>query len=135
MSDDKDSRNNRGIMTNVKYDPSVGDQIRTSRFQLQELPAEVAKVVAGMNTGEVSAPFMMVNSKGKEVCAIVKLKTHLKAHRASMSEDFQVLKDVVMQKLQEQKINEWIKEKQKSTYVRINEEWSNCEFEYPGWIK
>ena len=135
LSDDKDSRNNRGIMTNVKYDPSVGDQIRTSRFQLQELPAEVAKVVAGMNTGEVSAPFMMVNSKGKEVCAIVKLKTHLKAHRASMSEDFQVLKDVVMQKLQEQKINEWIKEKQKSTYVRINEEWSNCEFEYPGWIK
>ncbi len=76
-------------MTNVKFDQSVGDQIRTSRFQLQELPAEVAKVVSTMKTGEISNPFLMVNSKGKEVCAVVKLKTHIKAHRASMSEDFQ----------------------------------------------
>ena len=86
-------------------------------------PAEVAKVVSTMKTGEISNPFLMVNSKGKEVCAVVKLKTHIKAHRASMSEDFQVLKDVVMAKLQEQKINQWIKDKQKSTYIRINEGW------------
>ena len=50
LSDDKDSRNNRGLMTNVKFDQSVGDQICTSRFQLQELPAEVAKVVSTMKT-------------------------------------------------------------------------------------
>ena len=135
LSDDKDSRNNRGLMTNVKFDQSVGDQIRTSRFQLQELPAEVAKVVSTMKTGEISNPFLMVNSKGKEVCAVVKLKTHIKAHQASMSEDFQVLKDVVMAKLQEQKINQWIKDKKKSTYIRINEGWGDCDFEYPGWIK
>lgn len=134
LSDDKNSRSNHGLMTNVKYDPSLGE-IRTSRFQLQELPAEVAKVVSTMNTGEVSEPFMMVNAKGKEVCAVVKLKTHIKAHRASMSEDFQVLKEVVVSKLQSEKINQWIREKQKSTYVRINEDWRNCEFEYPGWIK
>ena len=134
LSDDKNSRSNHGLMTNVKYDPSLGE-IRTSRFQLQELPAEVAKVVSTMNTGEVSEPFMMVNAKGKEVCAFVKLKTHIKAHRASMSEDFQVLKEVVVSKLQSEKINQWIREKQKSTYVRINEDWRNCEFEYPGWIK
>ena len=134
LSDDKNSRSNHGLMTNVKYDPSLGE-IRTSRFQLQELPAEVAKVVSTMNTGEVSEPFMMVNAKGKEVCAVVKLKTHIKAHRASMSEDFQVLKEVVVSKLQSEKINQWIREKQKSTYVHINEDWRNCEFEYPGWIK
>lgn len=122
-------------MTNVKVDQATGEQIRTSRFQLQELPAEVAKVVSTMKTGEISNPFLMVNSKGKEVCAVVKLKTHIKAHRASMSEDFQVLKDVVMAKMQEQRIDQWIKDKQKVTYIRINDGWSNCEFEYPGWIK
>ncbi len=135
LSDDKDSRNNRGLMTNVKFDQSIGDQIRTSRFQLQDLPAEVAKTVATMKTGEVSNPFQMVNSKGKEVCAVVKLKTHIRAHRASMSEDFQVLKDVVVGKLREQKIDQWIKDKQKSTYIRINEGWGDCDFEYPGWMK
>lgn len=135
VSDDKDTRNNHGLMTNEKYDQASGNRIRTSRFQMQDLPQEVAKVVATMNTGEISKPFMMVNAKGKEVCAIVKLKTHLKAHRASMAEDFQVLKDVVVSKLQEEKINQWIREKQKSTYIRINEDWRNCDFEYPGWLK
>ena len=28
-----------------------------------------------------------------------------------------------------------IKNKQKSTYVRINPEWRDCDFEYPGWVK
>lgn len=135
LSDDKDSRNNRGIMTNIKYDANVGDNIRTSRFQLQDLPAEVAKVVQDMETGDISQPFMMVNANGKEVCAIVKLKTRINAHRASMSEDFQVLKDVVVKDLQLKKINAWIAEKQQSTYIKIKEGWNECEFEYPGWVK
>lgn len=135
LSDDKDTRKNKGLMTNTKYDPSTGEQTRTSRFQLQDLPQEIAKVVSTMNTGEISEPFMMINNKGKEVCAIVKLKAHIKAHRATMAEDFQILKDVVLAKRKEEKIKEWIKEKQQATYIRINEEWRNCEFEYPGWIK
>lgn len=136
ISDDKDTRKNHGLMTNVKIDEASGDDyMRTSRFEMQELPPEVAKVIMNMNTGEISAPFTMVNSKGKEVCAIVKLKSRIKTHRATMSEDFQVLKNVVVAKKQEEKIQEWIREKQKSTYVRINEEWRDCEFMYPGWVK
>lgn len=135
LSDDKDTRKNRGLMMNLKLDQTTGSEVRTSRFQLQELPAEVAKVVSTMNTGEISKPFMMVNAKDKEVCAIVKLKLHIKAHRASISEDFQVLKNVVTAKLQDEKIKQWIKDKQKSTYVRINEGWRDCDFEYPGWVK
>ena len=110
ISDDKDTRNNHGLMTNVKADETTGEYVRTSRFLLQDLPQEVAKVVSGMNTGEISKPFTMINSKGKEVCAIVKLKSQIKAHKASMAEDFQVLKNVVLNKRQEEKINEWIKE-------------------------
>ena len=135
ISDDKDTRNNHGLMTNVKADETTGEYVRTSRFLLQDLPQEVAKVVSGMNTGEISKPFTMINSKGKEVCAIVKLKSQIKAHKVSMAEDFQVLKNVVLNKRQEEKINEWIKEKQKTKYVRINEDWRDCDFEYPGWVK
>lgn len=135
LSDDKVSRNNHGLMSNTKMNEQTGEQYITSRFLMQELPAEVAKVVATMKTGEISAPFTMINSKQKEVCAIVKLKTLIKPHRASMSEDFQVLKDVVVGKLQDERIKQWIAEKQKSTYVRINEGWRDCEFQYPGWVK
>ena len=106
----------------------------TSRFEMQELPQEIARAVNSMNVNEISKPFIMVNGKGKEVCAIVKLKSRIKGHKATLTDDFQTLKDVVLDKKRAEKIEKWIKEKQKSTYVRINEKWRNCDFKYPGWI-
>lgn len=127
VSDDKDTRNNYGIMVN----PEDG----TSRFELRNLPPEVAKVVANMNIGEISKPFVMTNTKGKEVVAIVKLRHKINGHYATMADDYQALQDVVVSKLSEEKIENWIREKQKSTYIHINDGWENCEFKYPGWIK
>ena len=48
---------------------------------------------------------------------------------------YQRLKSMVTAKRSEEKIQEWIVEKQKTTYVRINQNWRNCDFKYPGWIK
>ena len=46
---------------------------RTSKFQMKDLPTEVARVVDTMKVGQISAPFTMVNSKGKTTCAPIKL--------------------------------------------------------------
>ena len=130
ISHDKDTRNNHGLMAN----PVSG----TARFEMQELAQvsqEVAKTVEGLNVGEISEPFTMINSKGKEICAIVKLKARVDGHKATITEDYQRLKSIVQAKLGEEKLQKWILEKQKSTYVRINENWATCDFKYPGWIR
>jgi peptidyl-prolyl cis-trans isomerase SurA len=128
FSADKNTRKNFGLMSN--------EMTLSSRFELQELPQEVAKVVYEMNVGEVSAPFVMIDQKtGKEICAIVKLKTRIEGHKATPTDDFQIIKDVMVAKMKQQKLENWIKEKQKSTYVRINEKWCDCEFQYPGWVR
>ena len=130
ISQDKDTKNNNGLMAN----PNSG----TARFEMQELAQvsqEVAKVVEGLNVGEISEPFSMINSKGKEICAIVKLKARIEGHKATIAEDYQRLKSIVQAKLGEEKIEKWIVEKQKSTYVRINENWVKCDFKYPGWVR
>lgn len=130
ISQDKDTRNNHGLMAN----PESG----TARFEMQELAKvsqEVAKTVEGLNVGEISEPFVMINNKGKEICAIVKLKARIDGHKATITEDYQRLKSIVQAKLSEEKIQKWIKEKQKSTYVRINEDWVKCDFKYPGWVR
>ena len=77
----------------------------------------------------------MVNGKGKEVVAIVKLKSRVNGHRATMTDDYQEMQDVVVGKLSAEKIENWIRNKQKTTYVHINDEWKNCEFQYPGCIQ
>ncbi len=127
LSFDKDSKNNHGLMPN--------SQTGTSRFEMQQLPQEIAKVVDNMNVNEISKPFVMTNNKGREVCAIVKLKSKIDGHKATITEDFQTMKDVVLQKRRSEKLEKWIVQKQKSTYVRINEKWQHCDFKYPGWIK
>lgn len=131
LSDDKDTRNNKGLMAYL--DPE--SRSNTSRFQMSQLPPDLAKVVENLQPGEISKAFRMTNEKGETVCAIVKLKNRIEAHRAHMTEDFQILKDIVYNKRCEEKIQNWIVEKQKQTFVRINPDWRNCDFMYPNWLK
>ena len=133
-SDDKDTRNNRGILSNKNMETNE----TSTRFEMSELSAlssELARTVDALEVGEISKPFTMINSKGKTVCAIARLKNRTLTHRASITEDFQVMKDIVREKKGEEVILNWIKEKQKSTYIRINPDWKDCDFQYEGWIK
>lgn len=129
ISDDKDTRNNNGLMANATQNG------RTSRFQLQDLPSEIARAVDTLKVGEISAPFQMINERGKTVCVIAKLKSRTEGHKATITEDFQVMKDVVLEKRRQEKLHEWVVNKIKTTYVRINDRYKDCQFEYQGWIK
>ena len=128
LSQDKDTRNNHGLLPNP--------QTNTSKFEMQELPPEIAKVVDKMKVGEISEAFTMIPQKtGKEECVIVKLKSRINGHKATISEDYQNLKEIVLEKRRDEMLDKWIREKQKHTYVRINDNWKNCSFKYPGWVK
>lgn len=130
LSDDKDTRNNNGLMANTT------ESGRTSKFQLRNLPSEIARVVDTLKVGEVSAPFQMINEKnGKLVCVVAKLKSRVEMHRATITEDFQTMKNIVLAKRKEEFIKDWIKDKIKNTYIRINDRYKNCNFENQGWVK
>lgn len=131
LSDDKDTRNNNGLMANMGDDGRM-----TSRFQMRNLPSEIARVVDTLKVGEVSAPFQMISEKnGKTLCAVVKLKNRVETHRATITEDFQAMKNIVLAKRKEEFIDKWIRDKIKTTYVRINDRYKSCDFKYEGWVK
>ena len=125
ISHDKDTRNNYGIMFNRGT--------ASSYFTLEELPVDVARVVDGLKVGEISQPFTWVLDNGKTVCAIARLKSRIDAHVATISDDYVTLSGMYKAKLSEDRIQEWIKQKQKSTFVRINKDSRSCEFKYPHW--
>lgn len=128
-SQDKETKNNKGLMVNQNRPGMLG----SSRFQLQELNSQVARVVNDMHVGEVSDPFVMQLSNGKLTCAIVRVKSKIAGHRASMAEDFEILYDMVSGIRQREAIEKWIREKQRTTYVRISPGWDKGDFMYPGW--
>ena len=137
LSDDKDTRNNRGLMVNNLIDPETHQNLGiSSKFELKDLPSEIAHIVDTLKVGEVSQAFRMLNPKtGSEVCAIIKLKSRVESHPASMTEDFQVLQNVVVAERKQQAIEKWLTQKIKSTYTRIRPEWRNEKFQYEGWVK
>ncbi|MCD8306598.1 MAG: peptidylprolyl isomerase [Prevotella sp.] len=129
VSDDKDTKNNHGVMVNTT------ETARTSKFQMKDLPTEVAREVEKMEPGDISPAFTMVNDKGKTQVAIVKLKSRTDGHKATITGDFQVLKEIVLEKEREQFLHDWVVNKIKTTTVRMKDRYKNCDFEYEGWVQ
>ena len=127
FSEDKNTMMSGGTMTNM----NTG----ASKFEYQDLPAEIAKQIYVLKEGEVSQPFAMVDrTKNKEICAIVRLKSKRDAHKANLVDDFQVIRDMYEQKLSGELIDQWIRDKQQEIYVSIDPSWRGCDFQYPGWV-
>lgn len=128
ISQDKDTRNNNGLMVN--------DANGSTLFRMEQLPAEVARAVDKLQPGEVSKPFIMKDPKTTaDVVAIVRLSRRIDAHRANLSDDYQILKHMAEEKRKEKILADWLENKIASTYVRIEPQWRNCEFTHKGWIR
>ena len=132
ISADKDTRNNKGIMVNMNRESNYAG---TPRFEMNELNQDIARQVGEMKQGEISKPFIMRNSKDKQVAAIVKLSKRIEGHKADMNSDYQTIKMMAENKKRQELLDKWLKNKIKTTYVRIDENWRNCEFRYEGWIR
>ena len=128
LSQDKDTRNNRGMMVNQENG--------STRFEMSQLPQEVAKTVASMQPGDISKPFVMTDPKlNREVVAMVKLASRTEGHKANISEDYQTIKGLYEDDQRSQILKKWLDNKIASTYVRVEPEWRNCDFIHKGWIK
>lgn len=132
ISADKDTRNNKGIMVNNQ---PQSEYAGTPRFTLSELNQDIAKVAGELSVGEISKPFIMTNSRGKQVAAIVKVYQRNEGHKANINNDYQIIKAMAENEKRQKITDEWLIEKIKSTYVRIDPAWQGCELKYKGWLK
>jgi len=132
LSADKDTRNNNGIMVN---NTEKSSNAGTPRFGLNELNQDIAKIAGEMKAGDMSEPFLLINDKGRQVAAIIKISDRNEGHRANINNDYQVVKSLAENAKQQKLVDSWLQEKINKTYVRIDPGWQKCEFKYSGWIK
>lgn len=133
FSQDKDSRNNKGLMINSNPN---SERAGTTRFEMQDLPPEIARRIESMQPGDISQPFIMTDpKKNQEVAVMVRLKERIPGHSANLAEDYNMIRRMYENHTKEQIIKDWVEKKIKDTYVHISEGWNNCEFQYDGWEK
>ena len=81
------------------------------------------------------AIIMKDESKNRDVAVIVRLAKRIEGHRANLSDDYNLLKDMYEAHCRQQMIKDWVEKKIRDTYVRIEDGWESCDFQYDGWIK
>lgn len=128
---DKKTRNNGGLMVNEKQDSQFEG---TPKFQMQDLPQEIAKKAYSMKEGDVSEPFILFNKNGVQEVVLIKIKRINEGHIANTIDDYTLIKQMALQNKRAKKLDEWIKDKQKTTFIEINEQYRNCNFKYPNWL-
>jgi peptidyl-prolyl cis-trans isomerase SurA len=127
FSEDDQTRFNAGIVSNFE----TGD----TKFELGQLDRSVFNAIKDLKSGEISKPDFYRTAEQKEAFRIVKLVNKIEPHKANMKDDYQRLKDLALQQKQMEKVNNWISEKIKETYIKVNQEYLNgCQLD-SRWLK
>lgn len=127
FSQDKETRLNGGLLIN----PATGD----THFQLNQFETSEYYIIRNMKVGEISDPFQSTDDKGRMVYKVFRLKSKTPPHKANLKQDYELLKNMTLQSKQNETVNDWIEDKLKSTYVKINPPYNTCKFKLEGWYK
>ena len=128
FSSDKNTRNNGGL--------AINPNTLSSKFTVEELEGNISKVLSGLRIGEISDPFETIDPESRQsVYTIVKLIDKTETHKANLQNDYQHLSDLFLAKKRQQVLEKWVDQKQAQTYIRIDNTYANCNFEFNNWIK
>jgi peptidyl-prolyl cis-trans isomerase SurA len=127
FSEDKNSKLNGGVVVNP--------QTNSTKFELDQLTQEDYYIIKSMNVGDVSAPFPSKDENKKDVFKVIKLVSKLGAHKANLKDDYQLIQEIALEHKKQLVIKEWIAQKQKSTYIRIDDSMNGCMVSKNGWIQ
>lgn len=119
---DAENKNSGGLLIN----PMTG----TTGFEVSDLDPQVSFVIDKMQVGEISNPVLMETEDGKQAYRLLYLKKRTLPHRANLQEDYNKIQEWALLEKQGQVFQEWVRKKAGKTYIRINEKYRDCDFEY-----
>lgn len=125
FSEDEETRLNGGLRVN----PYTGN----THFELTQFETSEYYIIRNLKVGEISEPYESTDTKGKLAFKVIQLKSKTEPHRANLKDDYELLKQHTMQYEQNRIVDQWIEEKIKSTYIRINEPFNDCTFRIKEW--
>ncbi len=119
FSDDAETRYNGGNVLN----PQTGN----TRFEPDQVDPTVFFVLDKLTPGQVSSPAQAQTPEGDQIYRMLQLKTRSSPHRANMTDDYQRLQEQTVFEKQNKIMEDWVEKKKKNTYIRISDEYRDCD--------
>lgn len=126
LSDEKETRANGGILINPKT--------QDTHFDLTKMDPTLYSEVSNLKDNEISNPIVDEDPKGGKKYKILTITNRINEHTADYGKDYIKIKDIALKEKQINAIGKWTEEKIKETYIKINNEYQNCEFTNK-WVK
>ena len=125
-SADKETNKNHGLLIN----PITSD----THFELSRMDPALYARISNLKKGEISDVFYDETREGKKMYKIMMLKDKVETHQADLNKDYVKIKNLALQKKKQEIVNNWVKDKIKDTYIKIHNQYKDCDFEY-NWLK
>jgi len=125
-SQDKDTRLNQGMIVN--------SETRDTQFDLTRMPPQLYAKVGNLKAGDISDVFFEESREGDKTFKIILIKSRTEAHTADLSQDYVKIKNLAIQKKKTELIEKWANEVIQDTYIKISNDYFDCEFE-SNWAK
>ena len=128
---DDDTKNNGGYITN----PMTGGN-RISIKDMQNLGEDFAEfknlpfVISRLGVDEISDPVPMTTNENKDAFRLVMVKKKVPAHQATLTDDYNVIQGWALNQKKQEAIGKWVELKAKRAYIRLDNNFCNCNFYY-----
>jgi peptidyl-prolyl cis-trans isomerase SurA len=133
---DDDSKTNGGYIVNPMggYAISVQDIQELENYNGFQEFKNLAFVINKLEPGVVSDPLPMTTADNKDAFRLVMVKKAIPAHKANLTDDYALIQSWALNKKNQEVISAWIRNKAKKAFIRIDEDFADCDFQFE-WVK
>ena len=129
-SNDEMTKQNQGIITN----PITGEQTWDME-DLSQVDQQIYLITDAMEKGDISEPNLYTNfMERKQGVRIVRLMNRTTPHRANLEDDYSLIQRAAENDKKMKLIQEWTQAKIKNAYIKIDDDYKDCQFKNE-WIK
>ena len=86
-----------------------------------------------LQPGEFTKPLNYLTEDNTEGYRILYLKKRIPAHKANLKDDYDFLQELAKEEKSKKVMAKWVEQRAKNTYIKINDEYKNCTFNYK-WV-
>ena len=124
---DSQTKTEGGVVTN----PQTGN----NRFSADILKQVFVGVnIERMSEGEMSGIISTKNELNQDVYKVIQLVNVVEAHKANLLDDYDKIYAIALQNAQSAKLSDWAEKMIKNTYIKISDDYKDCNFNL-NWLK
>jgi len=120
FSTDKETKNNGGQLVNP--------QSLDTRFDLTKMDPTLSAQVYNIKKGEITKVYSDTDRTGKSIFKILTVTERHEEHVADYVKDYEKIHELALTEKQVRTVEIWQQEKINETYIKVNEDYQDCDF-------